>query len=261
MWYAIIAFQLQLFLDFSGYADMAIGLGRMIGIRMPINFDRPHFAIDRFDLWRRWHISFVIFMRTNVFLPLVRHWKWPVPLALAATGILSGLWHGFGWTFVAWGLVQTGIMLATHFRNARWRRQGVLPWGARVQRTAMTFTVTCLVGALFRSPDLTATGNIGIALVSVSTPPSLIQTLSVSKWLAAGFAVALVWLVPDTPQLFRKHWNAIDMRADGKPQPVHRLENWLPPLFSRRWAIMMGVLAALCLYRLSAAQRFVYVQF
>jgi alginate O-acetyltransferase complex protein AlgI len=261
MWFAIIAFQLQLFLDFSAYADMAIGLGRMVGIRMPINFDRPHFAMDRFDLWRRWHISFVIFMRTNVFLPIVRHWKWPVPAALAATGVLSGLWHGLGWTFVAWGLLQTTIMLATHYRNVRWRSQGVAPWGARFRRIVLTFMVTCLVGALFRAPDINAISNIGLSLVNFATPPSLLEKLTLSIWLTTALAVALVWLLPDTPQLFRTYWNAIDMRADGKPQPVHWMESWIPPLFSRRWAILMAVLFVLCLMRLSAAQRFVYVQF
>jgi D-alanyl-lipoteichoic acid acyltransferase DltB (MBOAT superfamily) len=261
MWFAIIAFQLQLFLDFSAYADMAIGLGKMVGIRMPINFDRPHFATDRFDLWRRWHISFVIFMRTNVFLPIVRHWKWPVPAALAATGILSGLWHGLGWTFVAWGLLQTAIMLGTHYRNTRWRRQGTAARHVRVQRIAATFTITCLVGALFRSPDLVAITHIGQSLGSFATPPGIIATLPLSVWLTAALAVALVWVLPDTPQLFRKHWTAIDMRPDGKPQPIHWMERWLPPLFSARWAIALAVLFVLCLLRLSAAQRFVYVQF
>lgn len=261
MWFAIIAFQLQLFLDFSAYADMAIGLGRMVGIRMPINFDRPHFATDRFDLWRRWHISFVIFMRTNVFLPLVRHWKWPIPAALATTGILSGLWHGLGWTFVAWGLVQTAIMLGTHYRNTRWRRQGASSIRVRIMRITATFAVTCVVGALFRSPDIIAIANIAQSLGAFTSPYELLGTIDASIWLNTGIAAALVWFLPDTPQLFRKHWNAIDMRADGKPQPEHWLERWFPPLFSLRWATAIAIIFVLCLTRLGAAQRFVYVQF
>ncbi len=153
-WFAIIAFQLQLYFDFVAYTDMAIGLGRMFGIRLPINFDRPLIAIDRFDLWRRWHISFAIFMRNHVFFPLARRRHVPIVAALAVTGILSGLWHGLGWTFVLWGLIQTVILLVAHEKRRLARRRGEASLARRIGAIALTFLVSALIGGLFRSPTL-----------------------------------------------------------------------------------------------------------
>jgi alginate O-acetyltransferase complex protein AlgI len=261
-WYAIIAFQLQIFFDFTAYAEMSIGLGRMFGMRMPINFDRPLFAINRFDLWRRWHISFVVFMRSNVFMPLVRHWKFPVPLALAVTGMLSGLWHGLGWTFIFWGVLQTTVLLAVHLRNTRWRRESPPQGLHRVWLVLSTFIITCLIGALFRSPTLESTSHVYLALMPLRVGD--FPSASLLAWRTIGFciiAAAIAWVLPDLSQIFRDYWTAIDMRADGKPPPVHPLERWIGFRLSLPWGFFIAAILIIALVQGSEAKRFVYAQF
>jgi D-alanyl-lipoteichoic acid acyltransferase DltB (MBOAT superfamily) len=263
-WYGVIAFQLQLFFDFSAYGEMAIGLAMMLGMKMPLNFDRPLFGRDRADLWRRWHISFSVFMRGNVFMPLARHWGWPIPLALAATGILAGLWHGLGPTFVAWGLAQTVILLWLHFRNDRRRRTGrqglSLPFAI-----AATFLTTCLIGALFRASDLAAAGHIYGALIGnggVATSASAPLTPRHLAMLIAGAAVA--WIAPDLGQVFRESWQFTELRRGIRPPPVHWSEPALSFAPTGRWGLAAGVALAVSLMALASqgeASRFVYVQF
>lgn len=259
-WFAIVGFQLQLYFDFVAYSDMAIGLGRMFGIRLPINFDRPLFAIDRFDLWRRWHISFVTFMRSHVFLPLVRHWRWPIPAALALTGLLSGLWHGLGWTFVAWGFVQTAILLIVHQRRKRRRPLPGRPWTSKARAILLTFLTSALIGALFRSPTLESAAQTYGALIGLNT-----ETASLNLGLRAAvmmpLCILLAWGLPSSAQLFRRYWNAIDPRPEGKPPPRHPLEARCGFAFTNAWAIAMAATVILCLTMMGEARRFVYVQF
>ena len=260
-WFGIIAFQLQLYFDFAGYADMAIGLGRMFGIRLPINFDRPLFATDRFDLWRRWHITYVVFMRTHVFMPLVRHWKFPASLALAVTGMLSGLWHGLGWTFVIWGLIQTVLLLTVHARRklGLWRRPASgLP---RLRAVALTFVMTCLVGAMFRSPTVQAAGNIYGGLAGLSAGAQAFPLVAPSAMVLLAVAAVAGWLLPNSAQLFRRHWNALDLRPEGSPPPQHPLERAGGFALSRRWACAAAGALMICLVLLDASRRFIYIQF
>ena len=260
-WFGIVAFQLQLYFDFAGYADMAIGLGRMFGIRLPINFDRPLFAADRFDLWRRWHITYVVFMRTHVFMPLVRHWRFPAAIALAVTGLLSGLWHGLGWTFVIWGLIQTVLLLLVHARRklGLWRR----PAGglARLRAIALTYTVTCLVGAMFRSPTVDAARNIYGGLAGLSAGSDAFPLVAPSALALLAAAAIAGWLLPNSAQFFRRHWNALDLRPEGAPSPRHPLERIGGFGFGRRWACAAALALTACLVLLDTSKRFIYIQF
>ncbi|MEA3047567.1 MAG: alginate O-acetyltransferase complex protein AlgI [Sphingomonadales bacterium] len=259
-WFAIIAFQLQLYFDFVAYTDMAIGLARMFGMRLPINFDRPLMAIDRFDLWRRWHISFAVFMRTHVFVPLARRWRWPLAGALAATGILSGLWHGLGWTFVLWGLVQTAILLVAHERRKRARRRGPVSSFGRIRAIALTFLVSALVGGLFRSPTLESAANIYGALAGLALMPEGATLLGPRAWIMLPLCAIAAWGLPNSAQFFVRHWNAIDLRPDAPAPPPHPLRA-LQFALTRNWAMGMAAAFILCLMLIGDARRFVYVQF
>jgi len=259
-WFAILAFQLQLYFDFVAYTDMAIGLGRMFGIRLPINFDRPLVAIDRFDLWRRWHISFALFMRAHVFVPLARRRRWPLPAALAATGILSGLWHGLGWTFVLWGLVQTGILLVAHERRKRARRRGAVPSFGRIREIALTFLVSALVGGLFRSPTLDSAANIYGALAGLVALPEGATLLGPRAWIMLPVCAIAAWGLPNSAQFFVRHWNALDLRQDAPKTPAYPLRALQFDL-TRNWALVMAPAFILCLLLIGDARRFVYVQF
>ena len=258
-WFAITAFQLQLFLDFSAYSDMAIGLGRMFGIALPINFDRPLSAVDRFDMWRRWHITFVQFMRSHVFRPLVRHVGLSPPVALAVTALLSGLWHGLGWTFVLWAALQTAVLLASHYRSRRRRRRRPTAGPRRWLAILLTFLVTILLGTLFRSPSLEVAGEMYGALLPWGGAVAGDSALLSRDWLFAGLAALVVWGAPDARQLFEDYWTATDPRPD--PPPRTRAPAWLRFRLSRSWAIVAGLFMVLSLVFMGEADRFIYVQF
>ncbi|MCX6951177.1 MAG: MBOAT family protein [Verrucomicrobia bacterium] len=113
-WVGVTAYALQIFFDFSGYSDMAVGLGRMFGFRFPENFDHPYVAGSMRDFWRRWHMTLSRFFRDYLYIPLGgnRHGAVRTAVNLLAVFALCGLWHGASWNFLAWGLFH-GVFLAT----------------------------------------------------------------------------------------------------------------------------------------------------
>jgi D-alanyl-lipoteichoic acid acyltransferase DltB (MBOAT superfamily) len=259
-WFGIVAFQLQLYFDFTAYTDMAIGLGRMFGMRLPINFDRPLFAVDRFDLWRRWHISFAIFMRNHVFFPLARLRNVPIAGALAVTGILSGLWHGLGWTFVIWGLVQTMILLVAHEKRKRARRRGPISPVRRAGAILLTFLVSALIGGLFRSPTLDSANHLYGALGSIFSLGDPGKLLGPRALIMLPVCALVAWGLPNSAQFFGRYWNAIDLRPETPPLPPCR-PRFLHFALNRRWAVIMALAFVLCLLLIGDSRRFVYVQF
>ncbi len=121
-WYALLAYGLQIYFDFSGYSDMAIGLARMLNVRFPLNFDRPYQAHDIAAFWRRWHITLGAFLRDYFYIPLggSRVGAARGALNLLGTMLLCGLWHGAAWRFVLWGGLH-GVYLVVH---RAWHRAG-----------------------------------------------------------------------------------------------------------------------------------------
>lgn len=152
-WIATWAYTFQLYFDFSGYSDMAIGLALMFGFTLPINFDAPYRATSIQDFWRRWHMTLSRFLRDYLYIPLGGNRFGPVRqiAAMVATMLLGGLWHGAAWTFVIWGGLH-GLALAV---NHGWRRAGLrLPWGAGWALTVLFFALSLV---LFRSESLGVT--------------------------------------------------------------------------------------------------------
>ena len=122
-WYGVTAYAFQIYFDFSGYSDMAIGLGLMLGFVFPKNFDSPYRAQSITDFWRRWHISLSTWLRDYLYVPLGgnRNGPWRTYINLFIVMLLGGLWHGAAWTFVVWGGLH-GALLAVE----RLRRQNAL---------------------------------------------------------------------------------------------------------------------------------------
>ncbi len=178
-WYATLAYALQVYFDFSGYSDMAIGLARMLNIRFPMNFDSPYQASDIAAFWRRWHITLGGFLRDYLYIPLggnrTRPWRQTANLML--TMLLAGLWHGAAWNFVVWGGLH-GAFLVIH---AQYRRL-CCPLPA-VPGQFLTLFVVVLAWVPFRTASFSGTvgmlrgliGLNGIALpkMIVSAHPSL----------------------------------------------------------------------------------------
>jgi len=119
-WLCMLGYTYQLYFDFSGYSDMAVGLGAMFGIRLPQNFNSPYKAIDISDFWKRWHISLSSVLRDYLYIPLggSRQGEWKTCRNLMITMLLGGLWHGANWTFVAWGAYHGILLVATRYSEA-----------------------------------------------------------------------------------------------------------------------------------------------
>lgn len=146
-WVAAIAFGLQIYFDFSGYSDMAIGLALLFGFTLPINFNAPYRAASVREFWRRWHMTLSRFLRDYLYIPLggSRHGPARTMLALMATMLLGGLWHGAAWTFVVWGGLH-GLALAV---QRVWDRVGIaLP---RVVGWTLTMLVVVFAWVMFRA--------------------------------------------------------------------------------------------------------------
>ncbi len=149
-WLCALGFAFQLYYDFSGYSDMAVGLGYLFGIRIPQNFDSPYRATGIRDFWRRWHISLSTWLRDYLYIPLggSRHGPRRTYLNLFITMLLGGLWHGANWTFVVWGAYHGLLLLAERRFAASWERLPMLV------RRALTFILVVIGWVLFRSENL-----------------------------------------------------------------------------------------------------------
>ena len=159
-WGAALAYTFQLYFDFSGYSDMAVGLAYLFGLRLTLNFYSPYKATNIIDFWRRWHISLSRFLRDYLYIPLGGNRRGTVARYrnLLVTMFLGGLWHGAGWTFVAWGSLH-GIFLivnhAWHHLRRRWGLEG-LGAASRTASWALTFLVVVLAWVLFRAESFDA---------------------------------------------------------------------------------------------------------
>jgi alginate O-acetyltransferase complex protein AlgI len=257
-WTGSVAFQLQLFLDFSGYADMAIVLARMVQLDLPINYDDPLRATSRFDLWRRWHITFVEFMRTHVFRPLARSGWLPTWGAILVTALLSGLWHGASWPFLFWGLTQGMWLLCSHVWGG-WRRSGFLRGlpTVTIAKIVLTFLGTTGMGVLFRATSLEAAARVYGAALHGSARTSL-SWRDLVVLLAAATAT---WVLPQTSALFARHWAATEPRPLRLRTPQRSAPEWLQFNFNLRWGFATALLLSAAIPHLASVRRFIYFQF
>jgi alginate O-acetyltransferase complex protein AlgI len=154
VWMCILGYTYQLYFDFSGYSDMAIGLGHLFGIRLPQNFNSPYRALDISDFWRRWHMSLSRVLRDYLYIPLggSRKTRLLAYRNLMITMLLGGLWHGASWTFVCWGAYH-GILLCLQKAFS----SGVESTH-RILRQTLTFLAVIVGWALFRSNNLQMAG-------------------------------------------------------------------------------------------------------
>lgn len=152
-WLGAIGFTAQLYFDFSGYSDMAIGLGRMLGFRLPENFARPYSSVTITEFWRRWHMSLSRWFRDYVYIPLGgnRHGVARTYRNLTIIFVLTGFWHGPNWTFLVWGLFH-GLLLVIE-RAGGFDRAPSAP-GARIARRAATMVLVVIGWVFFKAPDL-----------------------------------------------------------------------------------------------------------
>ena len=153
-WLALLGYTLQIYFDFSGYSDMAVGLARMFGFHFPENFLHPYTAVSMTDFWRRWHMSLSQWFRDYLYIPLGwnRVSSWKVYRNLFIVFLVTGVWHGAAWTFVIWGLWHGAFLMLERFTGlARWEDKRL-----RTLRRVVTMLVVMLSWAMFRSPNAAA---------------------------------------------------------------------------------------------------------
>lgn len=150
-WVGIICYALQIYFDFSGYSDMAIGLGRMFGFRFLENFNYPYIAQSLQEFWRRWHISLSSWFRDYLYIPLGGNRVGPVRtyLNLFIVFLLCGLWHGASWNFIIWGLIHGCFLVLERAGLGR-----LLAASPRLLRHVYTLFVVCMAWVFFRAEEL-----------------------------------------------------------------------------------------------------------
>lgn len=204
-WIGVLAYSFQIYFDFSGYSDMAIGLGRMFGIEFLENFDRPYLSRSFTEFWQRWHISLSRFMRDYLFLPLGGNRLGPIRgyANLWIVFLLSGLWHGAAWTFVVWGAYQ-GLFLSLD--RLFWSK--VVARLPALVSVPITFLLLNIGWAFFRSADLegalTFLGRLFVAGVPTEGGAPLLMARVLShRGLVTMVVAALICFLPGLPRAAR----------------------------------------------------------
>src|SRR5262249_13943835 len=151
LWLAVLGYAVQIYCDFSGYTDMALGLAHTLGFKLPNNFNAPYLAASPADFWRRWHISLSRWLRDYLYIPLGGNRGGPVRtmVNLFITMLLGGLWHGANWTFIVWGAYHGVLLAIQRLIPKGWDHPALRPIGMFV-----TFLLVCFGWVLFRAQTL-----------------------------------------------------------------------------------------------------------
>ena len=175
-WTAAVGFMAQLYADFSGYTDIALGLGLLVGIELPPNFRLPFLARSPIDFWSRWHISLSSWLRDNLYLPLAVRGGTPSAAgAIVVTMVLAGLWHGPSWTFAVWGLYHALLIMAAWAMgrlSKEWPRALLATRWMTAVKIGLTFLLMSVGDTLFRAVDMRSAGVMLRAMMGLSSIPS-----------------------------------------------------------------------------------------
>ena len=200
-WYGVVAYAFQIYFDFSGYSDMAVGLGLMFGFVFAKNFDSPYRAQSMTEFWHRWHISLSTWLRDYLYLPLGgnRKGKTRTYINLFVVMVLGGLWHGAAWNFVIWGALH-GAFLAGERLRGKTALYGALPPPLRM---AVTFTIVLLTWVFFRARDLPHAFRYLGNMFALGTPQdgaALLSGIVYQPYYLGTFLLAgtIVWGAPQT---------------------------------------------------------------
>lgn len=265
-WTAALTYTFQLYFDFSGYSDMAIGLSLLFGIQIPINFNSPYRSTNIIEFWRRWHISLSTFLRDYLYIPLggSRHGTVRRYFNLLITMVLGGLWHGASWTFVAWGALHGFYLLFNHAWRALFplsRHRAPSPWG-NMLGGAITFFAVVIAWVFFRADNFPTALRMLSGMASAETIPTLADALIQPDLLALLQSGALVlpgllsaaaliaFLFPNSNRIGAAVETSVqDYEAAGRPPLMF--------LAAMSYGLLLGV-AIVCMGR---ATQFLYFQF
>jgi D-alanyl-lipoteichoic acid acyltransferase DltB (MBOAT superfamily) len=266
-WLGGFAFAFQVYFDFSGYSDMAIGLARLFGIKLPLNFNSPYKATGIIEFWKRWHLTLSRFLRDYLYFPLGgnRHGKIKRYRNLMITMILGGIWHGAGWNYALWGGIHGIFLVINHaWRNftARFRIfqfTGKTAHAGYVLLTFLAFTASIVV---FKAATLDGAGRMLEAMFGFNGIPSLSAAASVMRVSLSGFGWCAVlaficWALPNSQEIMNQYEPAVDYRP--KPvSPMRRVFEWRPTL---RWSMLLAFMFVVAIASMNQISEFLYFQF
>lgn len=272
-WMGSIAYTFQIYFDFSGYCDMALGLALMFGIRLPMNFNSPYKAQSIVEFWRRWHMTLSRFLRDYLYIPLGGNRSGLLGSKgnLLITMLLGGLWHGAGWNFVIWGGLHGGYLIANH----AWTKSNIRAITRKIVGSisysilAWTLTMLAVIVAwvFFRAETFTGASIILTAMFGMSSD-LLIGEASVTTSDIVSVApmfilmLVIVAFMPNSIQLTRAYRPIIS--AAGDVEKIRGKLKYLRWTTSPRWATFASVLTIagiIQIYRLNGLTDFIYFNF
>lgn len=295
-WGGALAYTMQLYFDFSGYSDMAIGIARMFGVRLPLNFHSPYKAANIIEFWRRWHMTLSRFLRDYVYIPLGGNRKGRARrhANLMITMLLGGLWHGAGWTFVIWGGLHGLYLVINHAWRHMVKMSGLdlgrgvtgLLWGCVAW--LITFIAVVVGWVFFRATTFEGAmqvihgmaGMNGISIpnaiaVHLGGVAGLLTDMGVGVYLGGGadFVFTYSWVLllllvslwmPNTQELmvkaepaYNSYQESVRGALPGSGVMARRL-TWSP---GKRWVILVSVVFASAFLSLTQISEFLYFQF
>ena len=282
VWCGVLSYALQLYFDFSGYSDMAIGLARMFSMRFPLNFNSPYKAQSMVEFWQRWHMTLTNFLMLYIYNPLaltvnrrrlaagqaigrkavvtIEGFLRIIALPTLVTMLIAGIWHGAGRTFLAFGLLHGIFICINH--GCRTFTPQLSAWfeAGKVGRTAsvmITFVAVLSAQIFFRADSIEdafavlrgAVGLNGFALAHLSST-------ELFSWVVLGFLFVVIWWVPNTQEILGRYSEAGGVETEG----LHRMRflHWQP---TWSWSLLIGAAFLASFVLMKAASRFLYFQF
>ncbi|MGB3518137.1 MAG: MBOAT family O-acyltransferase [Elainellaceae cyanobacterium] len=268
-WLGAIAYTFQLYFDFSGYADMSIGIAYMLKIKLPLNFFSPYKSVDIIDFWRRWHMTLSRFLKDYIYIPLGGNRKGKVRryVNLLTTMLLGGLWHGAGWTFVIWGGLHGIYLVINHAWRGLENRFGwavgeSVPTWRSLLSIGVTFIAVTVSWVLFRANDLSAAGvmlqgMIGRYGFDWVTSSSFLELEWVTTLVLLA-AIGLAFFCPNAYELLERYRPALETYRTSAFSTAKTWFHWMP---SQAWAIIMGLMFGVSILGMSRVSEFLYFQF
>lgn len=255
-WISSLSYTLQLYFDFSGYSDMAIGCSLLFSIQLPQNFNSPYKAKNIQDFWRRWHITLSQWLRDYVYIPLGgnRRGSWRTSMNLFLTFLIGGIWHGAGWTFVVWGAIHGGAIVIQRWFSGLWPRTN------RIFAWFLTFLTAHIAWVFFRAPDLSTAKSVLAAMGGANgiILPARFEAVPGFAW-AKDFGPWLGDLhkIYSSPNILALVFGALIISIAFPNSTL--IANKLQP--RAKWALALSIVTVAALIMINRRSEFLYFQF
>ncbi|MBF0483548.1 MAG: MBOAT family protein [Candidatus Omnitrophica bacterium] len=261
-WIGVLCYTFQIYFDFSGYSDMAIGLAQMVGIKLPINFNSPYKSVDIIDFWRRWHITLSRFLRDYLYIPLGGNRKGEIRryVNLFLVMVIGGAWHGANWTFVIWGTCHGIYLIINHFWRNFTERMGWVTGRAQIwMGRVLTFFCVVLAWVFFRADNIKDAAIIFKGMFGLSASSNFSLSLKPNLLVPLITAFLASWFLPNTLEFMRNYDAALnfDIKKIRIPKCLSWL-SWEPRLI---WSVLFGVVFLVCIFNMMKVSAFLYFQF